>query len=393
MPKSDMLKMFMVATLCTVAASLSACTKSNDVVKEAKRVPACVTDLRPELARLNVPGLSAGIVKKGRLACTAVAGLANVEENRPVTPGSVFWWASVSKPVTATAVMSVAQQGQFKLDDAVNRYLPYQVKHPNPTCAAKPITFRELLTHTSSIIEDESKPAYKDAFVVGRPREPLGRYLKRYLLPGGNIYDARANFFPACPGQANQYSSIGFGLLGYAVESIVKKPFDQINQERIFTPLGMNDTSFALAGLDRSKLAMGYEGRSAATFKAVGYQEHANYPDGSLRSSVSDLARFMIMTMQLGKYDGVRILRKATVQKMLRPQIPKLDDSQGLGWYHDEYGSRKVIGHDGEDPGARSLLFFDPADGAGVLLVANGPWDEDRAEKLLEKLFKESSKY
>ena len=385
-----------MATICALVALQPACLGAGDDADErnsAERIPACTTDVEPELARLGVPGLSAGIVKDGRLVCTAVAGLANIEETRPVTPGTVFWWASVSKPVTATTAMSVAEQGRFKLDDDVNRYLPYQVRHPNPECAERAITFRQLLTHTSSIKENESKPAYKDAFVVGKPRQPLGDYLKSYLLSGGATYDANANFLAKCPGEGNRYSSIGFGLLGYAVEVLTRTPFDRLSKERIFTPLGMNDTSFSLAGLDQSKLAMGYQGRSPATFNAVGYQEHANYPDGSLRSSVPDLARFLIMTMQHGEYEGARVLKQATVQEMLRRQIPALDDEQGFAWYHDKQAGRKVIGHDGFDPGATSFMFFDPADDAGVLLVANGQWKDGRAEALLKKLFDESSEY
>lgn len=348
----------------------------------------CATDLTPELERLGVPGLAAAIVKNGRIACTAVAGLANIEMDVPVTPRTIFWWASVSKPVSATGALSVWEDGAFALDDEVNGYLPYAVVHPRPACADTAITFQQLLTHTSSIFEDEEDPPYKNGFVVGKPRQPLGEFLHEYLVPGGATYSP-GNFINACPGRQDNYSSIGYGLLGFTVESIVEQPFDQICKERIFDPLGMADTSFTLADLDEAKLAMPYGGNAA--FTPLGHREHANYPDGSLRSSVLDLSRFLLMSMQLGEYQGTRILDEATVRAMFEAQIPDLDEDQGYAWYHDTYGGRAVIGHDGWDPGASSLMFFDPSDGAGVLLVANGEWRNDAfAEDILVTLFAES---
>jgi CubicO group peptidase (beta-lactamase class C family) len=380
--------------LCT--ALIAGCHSQGNAaeVDDPSQPPPCTTDLTPELAKLRVPGIAAAIVKHGKVVCTAVAGMANIEENQPVTPDTVFWWASVSKPVAATAAMSVWEQGKFKLEDEVNAYIPFQVKHPNPACDAKHITFQELLTHTSSIFEDEDLPPYKDAFVVGMPREPLGQYLQDYLLPGGRLYST-SNFVTGCPGEQYNYSSIGYGLLGFTIESIIGESFDRICMDRVFKPLELKQTSFTLADLDISKLAMPYSGDSAANFKALGHREHANYPDGSLRSSVLELSRFLLMSMNFGEYEGKRILMDATVKEMFRPQLGDLPggDGQGYAWYHDRIGTRDVIGHDGDDPGARSLMFFDPADGAGVLLVVNGEWSDGDADLLFYNLFAESSNY
>jgi CubicO group peptidase (beta-lactamase class C family) len=381
--------------------------------------PSCATDLDEQRKTLHVPGLAAAIVKHGKVVCTAAAGYANVEEKRPVTPSSVFWWASVSKPVAATAAMSVLVEGTFKLEDSVNAYLPsdLQVKNPDPACAKTDITFFQLLTHTSSIQEDEQKAAYQSGWVVGKPRMPLGDYLESYLRPGaGHLYSPTESFIPQCPGTKFRYSSIGFGLLGFAVESALnaqdpartRTTFDRVIQDRVFSKLGMSDSSFTLADF-RSKMdrvAMGYRGAGtpAAPFTPVGHHEHANYPDGSMRSSVLDLSKFLAMSIAFGEYEGVRVLPAHVVQNMFAPQVDGLgNDGQGLAWYHDAFGEREdVIGHDGDDPGARSMMFFDPADGAGVLLVANGEWgrpDDDgdpgneAAKALVERLFAESKLY
>src|SRR4029077_8625612 len=90
--------------------------------------PPCATDLGPELAKLNVPGLAAGIVKDGQLQCTAVAGMADIEANRPVTADTLFLLASTSKTVSATALMTLADK--FGLDDDVNPTLRFHVSIP-----------------------------------------------------------------------------------------------------------------------------------------------------------------------------------------------------------------------------------------------------------------------
>jgi CubicO group peptidase (beta-lactamase class C family) len=128
-------------------------------------VPQCATKVREKLHRLDVPGLSAVIIKNGRVACTAVAGMANLEKNRPVEPETVFTWASVSKTVTAVAVMKLVDDGAFKLDDDINSYLPFPVRIP--ACPGKPITFLHLLTHTSSIVESEYEGVYADLYRGG----------------------------------------------------------------------------------------------------------------------------------------------------------------------------------------------------------------------------------
>jgi hypothetical protein len=98
------------------------------------------------------------------------------------------------------------------------------------------------------------------------------------------------------------------------------------------------------------------------------------YPDGLLRTSVPHLARFLATMAGGGEYHGTRILAASTIEEMMRRQIPDLDPAQGLIWYYDFDDA--LIGHDGSDDGSASLMFFDPATGAGALLVGNGEWYE-----------------
>jgi CubicO group peptidase (beta-lactamase class C family) len=359
---------------------------------DSPSVPTCATNISKELHRLGVPGLSAVIVKNGRVACTAVAGMANIEENRPIEPETVFVWASVSKTVTAAAVMKLVDDGAFKLDDDINAYLPFPVRIP--ACPKKPVTILQLLTHTSSIIEDEHKGVYPDLYVKGDSPLTLGGFLKDYLVPSGAYYDKKKNFKNSCPGTVAAYSNVGVGLLGYLVEVVADTPFEKFCRDQIFTPLGMNETAWKLSELDLKHVAIPYSGNQSSGFKPLGHFGFPTFPDGLLRTSAPQLARFMLMFMQFGELGATRILSQESVIKMRRVYFPDLDDEQGLIWYYDSFGSRKcVIGHDGEDPGTSSMIYFDPKDGAGVLLVANGSWKWGRAKALLKRLFKEANRY
>jgi CubicO group peptidase (beta-lactamase class C family) len=337
-------------------------------------------DLETRRPALKVPGLAAGITKGDELVWTGAAGLANIAEQRRVTTDTIFQWASVSKTVTGTALMMLYDEGKFALDDDVEPFLPFAVT--NPHCTSKPITFRQLLTHVSSIIDNED--VYDDSYSAtsGDSPIPLGTFLESYFVPTGKNYDADDNFDTDCPGTYYEYSNIAVGLAGHLVERISGKPFDQFVRERIFLPLGMTETSFHLANLDESNVAMPYE-PAGHDFMAVGHSGYPTFPDGLLRTSVPHLARFLMMFANDGELDGVRILEAATAAEMRRIQFPALDETQGLIWFYADYGSHHVLGHDGEDDGTSSMMFFDPASKTGVLLVANGIWYDDVTEESL----------
>ena len=330
-------------------------------------VPPCATDLEGQLARLRVPGLAAGIVADGVLSCVSVAGMASIETDRAVRPGTGFLWASVSKSVTATALLILYDEGRFALDDPIEPHLPFAVQ--NPSCKGTPITFRHLLTHTSSIVDSD---IVFDHYVAGDSPVSLGEFFGGYLTPGGEYWSA-SNFADACPGDEIEYSNAGASLTGLLVEEIAGVPFDQFCDERIFEPLGMPDTSFRLADTSTGALARPYDG-GPGEFRPLVHYGFPSYPDGSLRASVPDLARLVSMMAGGGELDGTRILAEQTVRDAGELQIPELDDTQGLIWF---YGHGGRLGHDGGDCGASAFMFFDPSTGDGALLVANGDWHED----------------
>jgi CubicO group peptidase (beta-lactamase class C family) len=367
--------------------------------QSAAPLPLCKTNLTRQLRTLDVPGLAAAIVKNGRVVCVAAAGLANIEQNKAVTPDTLFLIASVSKTITGTALMQLRDQGKFHLDDDINKYLPFKIAIPAAPMSV--ITFRQLLTHTSSIADN---PKYINCPVSCAYGSSLGEFVtkgadspisladltKGYLTPGGAYYNRIANFKASAPGTVAEYSNMGIVLAGYLVELMSGTPFDRYCTEQIFTPLGMETTSWRLDGLDQSLLAMPYD-KSSSGYGPYGHYGEPDYPDGMLRTSVKELGYFLISYIQGGHYNGQRILNSQTVREILKRQSA-LDRLQGLVWVMQSIDGRTVWGHEGADNGAGAQMWFDPGKIEGVVLMTNGIWMDDDNE-LLAALFREADKY
>ena len=168
---------------------------------------------------------------------------------------------SVSKTVTATAIMQLVERGVPELDEDVNTYLPFAVRSPHHPDV--PITCRHLLTHRSSIADG---PAYGASYACGDPTVDLRSWVEGYLTPKGRYYDAKTNFQPWLPGEQGQlvgaigrnYSNVGFGLLGFLAGEVAGVPFARYCREHIFAPLGMNRTGWSLGEVGLANHAVPY---------------------------------------------------------------------------------------------------------------------------------------
>jgi CubicO group peptidase (beta-lactamase class C family) len=315
----------------------------------------------------HIPGLAACIVKNKRVLWTGTYGYAHIEENRPVETSTLFELASISKTITNTALMQLHEQRAFGLDDDINDYLPFNVRHPY--FPAAPITFRQLVTHTSSIKDNWDVMFY---FWGTDSPIPLGEYLEDYLTPGGAYYDPDRNFYgDVNPGDTWHYSNIGITLVGYLIEVIAGIPFDAFTEDHIFTPLGMDETAWFLADLDPTHIAMPYHW-NGTEYEPYGYFGYTDYPAGQLRTSVDQLAAFLTCYMQSGAYQGETILSPKTVDLIFTIQRPDLNPRQGLVWFYMLQFDRHLWGHGGGDFGIATRMFFDPSTRIGVIILTNG---------------------
>lgn len=337
-----------------------------------------------------IPGLAVAVLKDGRLDWAKGYGFADLERRIQMTPDSILNIGSVSKTVTATAVMHLWEAGRFKLDDDINDYLDFNVR--NPHFPESPITFRQLLTHRSSIKDGK---AYDDSYSCGDPVMGLKDWIREYLAAGGKSYDADDNYHVWKPGQKGElpaeprsYSNVAFGLLGYLVEVIAARSFSSYTREHIFRPLGMDETGWFLSDIDIAKHAVPYthfkagkpEGplmRSGGASKDPGVVDgfvanclysFPNYPDGLVRTSVRQLSRFLEAHINEGICRGSRILREKTVRLMLSRE----HFGSALCWNHATLkDGQELLLHTGGDPGINSLMAFRPEDKTGVILLLN----------------------
>ena len=355
-----------------------------------------------------IPGLGVCIIKEGAVAWAKGYGWADIGNKIPYDPEKTLQnIGSVSKTITATAVMQLWEQGRFKLDDDVDGYLGFKVN--NPRFPEAPITFRQLLTHRSSI---KDGPSYGESYACGDPLVTLKTWLEQYFTPGGEYHDAEENFHVWKPGQEGElpaqprpYSNVGFGLLGHLVEKISKTPFSDYCREHIFEPLGMPATSWYLKDLDLSRHARPYShipagesrpimqeegGRTEKTSEAGGFYPHClysfpNYPDGLVRTSVLQLARFLQAYLNEGAFENKRILKPATVRTIFSHD----HFGGGLCWMERALpGGDSIWAHSGGDPGINALMCFRSSDQAGIIILANT--DDAGLGPLLLRLLQEA---
>jgi CubicO group peptidase (beta-lactamase class C family) len=334
-------------------------------------------DIAGWMERHHVPGLAACIAIGDRIAWSGGYGMANLAKGIPFTPDrTLFQIASISKTITATAIMQLRDKGHFALDDDVARFLDFPVR--NPKYPDRPITFRQLLTHTSSLDEGEALYA---TYAVGDPTVSLEQAVRSYFTARRWFWSSDDCYCKHAPGARECYSNAGYALLGYLVEVIAKQPLEDYLRQNIYSVLKMDETSFYLSKLDCERHARPYtylrkpkrklcpgDGDGNLLPKGVspqlGYNEHAlySYPtlaDGMVRTSVHQLANFTIAMMNRGRFEGAQLLKEETVDEMLT--------GKGLCWSR----SGDYWGHDGGDPGCETELLFNPETKVGLIVFAN----------------------
>jgi CubicO group peptidase (beta-lactamase class C family) len=306
-----------------------------------------------QLKRENIAGATVIVVKDGKVLVEKGYGFANVEKRTPVTPQTLFRPGSISKLFTWTAVMQQVEQGKIDLDRDINDYLDFKI----PATYPKPITMRNLMTHTPGFEE-----AIKDLIVTkGSKPVSIGEFLKTHMPQ--RVYP---------PGTTPAYSNYGATLAGYIVERVSGMPFDDYVEKNIFLPLGMTHTSFrqplpaALQPLMSSGYALG-------SGEAKPYEIIAAEPAGSLATSAEDISHFMLAHLQNGEYNGAHILKPETVALMhsaqfgVNPALPHMC----LGFYEQTRNGHRMFGHGGDTQYFHSDLFLMPDQNLGFFVSYN----------------------
>ena len=270
--------------------------------------------------------------------------MADLEKKIAATPQTNYRLASVTKQFTATAILLLYQDSKLSLDDRIKRWLP------SLPAALDSVTIRQLLTHTSGIID------YEDVIPPGTTAQLHDADVLRLLESQDSTYFK--------PGTKYQYSNSGYALLALIVERVSGKSFAAFLHDRIFAPLGMNHTVAFEDGVSTvSNRAFGHTMKDSAWTRKDQSTTSAVLGDGGIYSSIDDLVRW-----DAALYDS-RLLSDASRKLAFSPQTPtdKPDVSYGFGWRI----TGETLWHSGETSGFRNVIVRYPARHLTVVILTN----------------------
>jgi len=332
----------------------------------------------------HLPSLSACIVKDDEIVWSKGYGYYDIENNKQATDETIYMIGSISKAITATALMQIIENKSYgvELDDDVNVFIPFSLRNPNHP--DDPITFRMLLCHESSLSQDFDKTATGQYFVgdIDIPSYPIP-WFEEYLTPNGSLYSPDI-WTDDKPGEKYHYTNVGICICAFLVELISGQDFKEYCKENIFEPLEMYNTSFQLSDLNKENIAIHYRPYTLGLKTTYYPQQHFTlfvYPAGGLRTTVKDLAHFLIAYMHGGIYKNTRILNESTVEEMHTAQTDREelgyrygnDFEYGLGWIVLNRPFKKdLIGARGSYYlGLRAKMIFSSSEKVGMVYFTN----------------------
>ncbi|GAB3546978.1 serine hydrolase domain-containing protein [Spirosoma fluminis] len=330
-------------------------------------------------ARRNFPALAYGIVVDGKLVYAGSTGYTDVAKKTPATPKSLFRIASMTKSLTAMAILHLRDQGKLRLDDPVEQYIPAMKQMTYLTADSPLITIRNLMTHSAGFPEDnpwgDRQLADSDADLIN-------------LIKGG-LTNSNA------PGVAYEYSNLGFAMLGNIITNVSGKPYQQYITETILKPLGMNQTVWEYTKAPADLLAHGYRYVDGQWVEEALLHDGSWGAMGGLITSIEDFSKYVALHLAAwpprsdadnGRSDGPPV-KRSSVREMQQPWMfsglyPEAKTPSGkvcptttaygygLGWGKNCEGKVNV-GHSGGLPGFGSQWRILPEYGIGVISYAN----------------------
>lgn len=314
------------------------------------------------------PSIGFVLVKDGKIFFQKGYGYADAEKKTPVVPDqTLFYAASVSKLVTATAVMQLIEQGKLRPDTDVNAYLKsFQLESTYPA----PVTLANLLTHTSGI---------DDSFIVGSVDRPSD------LVSLGDFFTKNPPRRGRPPGEQIVYSNMGMAFAGYLVEAVSGVSFYDYAEQNVFRPLGMEHSSFRRPF--PSNLAP-----SVATAGVGGQPPDKTaiqlYPAESLVSTVTDMGHFIIAHLNDGRFDDERVLSQASAHDMHRQHFTQHPHMPGVayGFFESYVNDRRALFHTGGG-GHESLLYLLPEESVGFYIVYSGELGKDFFQAFMDHYY------
>ena len=323
--------------------------------------------IRTIMSQTNVVGVSVAVVKNNKIIYTHSFGLKNIEANMPLTDDCIFRIASISKSFSATSIMQLVEAKKLSLEDDASNLLGFTLR--NPKFPDKVITLKMLLSHRSSINDSQGYFSLDSINPVTNPN-----YAKCY-----NNYE---------PGTGYMYCNLNYNMTGAIIERYSGERFDQYVKHHVLDPLNIYG-GYCVDSLDKNRFATIYD-FNKETVKFINSpnayaprsEEISHYemgkttpifsPTGGMKISATDLAKYMIMHMNLGKANGKRIISKKSARIMQAPL--STDENYGLAILKTDklIEGKTLTGHTGSAYGLFSTMFFEPSEKFGIVVISNG---------------------
>ena len=324
-------------------------------------------DLREIMKKLDVVGLSVAVVKKGDIIYTNSFGLKNIETKAPLSDTDIFRIASISKSFSATSIMQLREAGKLSLDDDFSDLVGFKIR--NPKFPDKVITLRMIMSHTSSINDSQ------------------GYFTLDAINPSKNPDWAKC-YSDYAPGAGYRYCNLNYNMVGTVIEKLSGERFDNYVKNHILNPLGLYG-GYNVDSLDANRFATLHEyDANTKTFKpspaaynprreeirnyVMGYTTPIFSPTGGMKISASDLAKYMSMHMNMGKYKGKRIMSKKSAKLMQTKVAEEEGYALALTNLNDLIPGKMMVGHTGSAYGLYSAMFFHPKEKFGIVVITNG---------------------
>jgi CubicO group peptidase (beta-lactamase class C family) len=328
-------------------------------------------------SRERLPGFAVAVLTKDAVLFQKGYGWADIEKKVPYTPQSLQNIGSISKTFIGVSLMQLAEQNRIRLDDDVNRYLPFKLA--NPHFPSDIITIRHIATHMATLSDTDDfwrndyilspvQPfqrglATVDVLRTRNTRIPMDQFIKNILSPDGKWY-RKSNFLRNRPGTRFQYSNLGAAVAAYVVERVTGENFADYTERNIFKPIGMSHSGWSFDKIDVDRYVTQYIGK----MKVVPRYSIITYPDGGLITSVEDLSLYL-MEMMKGYRGESRLLRQESFKEIMSPGWWKPGTAgYNIFWTLRTDGS---LGHNGGDPGTNTSMFFNPARNIGAIVFTN----------------------
>jgi CubicO group peptidase (beta-lactamase class C family) len=319
-------------------------------VAEERTLPGVGTAMQEMIAKEEIAGAVTGVVTKNSILHIEATGFADVAAKRPMSSDTLFWIASMTKPVTGAAILMLQDEGKLTVADPVATYLPEFANLKAPSGKPANLTVTQILTHTSGLGE-ASGPAAQQARTLAD--------LVPLWLAAPMQYE---------PGEKWKYTQSGINAAARIVEVVSGMTFDVFVQKRIFDPLGMKDTTFYPTDGQRARLATAYaKNKETGALEPVppradfGPRDRPPQGNGGLYSTLSDYAKFCQMLLNGGTLDGRRYLSDRAMTFLTTPQTADLP----TGFFQTEtYGNRGA----NYSWGIATCILRAPHDGVAAML-------------------------